>query len=45
MPLSVSAFARSSLVLIAFADSPRAIAEAGNAAWRDLAVCGLVATR
>jgi type IV secretion system protein VirB4 len=34
-----------SLVLIAFADSPRAIAEVGNAAWRDLAACGLVATR
>jgi type IV secretion system protein VirB4 len=34
-----------SLVLIAFADSPRAIAEVGNAAWRDLADCGLVATR
>lgn len=33
------------LVLIAFADSPRAIAEVGNAAWRDLAACGLVATR
>ena len=34
-----------SLVLIAFADSPGAIAEVGNAAWRDLAACGLVATR
>ena len=34
-----------SLVLIAFAGSPRAIAEVGNAAWRDLAACGLVATR
>ncbi len=34
-----------SLVLIAFADSPRAMAEVGNAAWRDLAACGLVATR
>jgi hypothetical protein len=34
-----------SLVLIAFADSRRAIAEVGNAAWRDLAACGLVATR
>ncbi len=34
-----------SLVLIAFASSPRAIAEVGNAAWRDLAACGLVATR
>ena len=34
-----------SLVLIAYADSPRAIAEVGNAAWRDLAACGLVATR
>lgn len=34
-----------SLVLIAFADSLRAMAEVGNAAWRDLAACGLVATR
>ena len=34
-----------SLVLIAFADSRRAIAEVANAAWRDLAACGLVATR
>jgi type IV secretion system protein VirB4 len=34
-----------SLVLIAFANSSRAIAEVGNAAWRDLAACGLVATR
>ena len=34
-----------SLVLIAFAGSRRAMAEVGNAAWRDLAACGLVATR
>ena len=34
-----------SLVLIAFADSRGALAEVGNAAWRDLASCGLVATR
>jgi type IV secretion system protein VirB4 len=34
-----------SLVLIAFADSPHAMNEVGNAAWRDLAACGLVATR
>ena len=34
-----------SLVLIAFADSKRAMVEVGNAAWRDLAACGLVATR
>jgi type IV secretion system protein VirB4 len=34
-----------SLVLIAFADSAKALAEVGNAAWRDLAACGLVATR
>ena len=34
-----------SLVLIAFADNRRAMAEVGNAAWRDLAACGLVATR
>jgi CagE, TrbE, VirB family, component of type IV transporter system len=33
-----------SLVLIAFADSKRAMVEVGNAAWRDLAACGLVAT-
>ena len=32
-----------SLVLIAFADSKRAMVEVGNAAWRDLAACGLVA--
>jgi type IV secretion system protein VirB4 len=34
-----------SLVLIAFADSPRSLSEVSNAAWRDLAACGLVATR
>lgn len=34
-----------SLVLIAFADSPRALIDVGNAAWRDLAACGLVAVR
>lgn len=34
-----------SLVLIAFADNPRAMSEVGNAAWRDLAACGLVACR
>lgn len=34
-----------SLVLLAFADSPRALSEVSNAAWRDLAACGLVATR
>jgi type IV secretion system protein VirB4 len=34
-----------SLVLIAFADSQQALSEVGNAAWRDLAACGLVAAR
>lgn len=34
-----------SLVLLAFADSARALGEVGNAAWRDLAACGLVAVR
>lgn len=34
-----------SLVLIAFADTDRAMNDVGNAAWRDLASCGLVATR
>ena len=34
-----------SLVLIAFADSARALTEVGNAAWRDLAASGLVAVR
>jgi type IV secretion system protein VirB4 len=34
-----------SLVLIAFADNAKAMNEVGNAAWRDLAACGLVATR
>jgi type IV secretion system protein VirB4 len=34
-----------SLVLIAFADGKQAMVEVGNAAWRDLAACGLVATR
>jgi type IV secretion system protein VirB4 len=34
-----------SLVLIAFADNPRAMSDVGNAAWRDLAACGLVACR
>lgn len=34
-----------SLVLIAFADGAKAMNEVGNAAWRDLAACGLVATR
>jgi type IV secretion system protein VirB4 len=34
-----------SLVLVAFADSRRSLTEVGNAAWRDLASCGLVATR
>lgn len=34
-----------SLVLISFADSPAAMSEVGNASWRDLAACGLVATR
>jgi type IV secretion system protein VirB4 len=33
-----------SLVLIAFADSKEALLEVGNAAWRDLAACGLVAS-
>jgi type IV secretion system protein VirB4 len=34
-----------SLVVIAFADNARAMNEVGNATWRDLAGCGLVATR
>lgn len=34
-----------SLVLIAFADKPGNMSQVGNAAWRDLAACGLVATR
>ncbi len=34
-----------SLVLIAFGDDAKAMNEVGNAAWRDLAACGLVATR
>ncbi|MBO0739307.1 MAG: hypothetical protein J2P48_22675, partial [Alphaproteobacteria bacterium] len=34
-----------SLVLIAFADTRQALLEVGNAAWRDLAACGLVASR
>lgn len=34
-----------SLVLLAFADSRVALETVSNAAWRDLAACGLVATR
>lgn len=34
-----------SLVLTVFADSPQAMSEVGNAAWRDLAACGLTACR
>ena len=34
-----------SLVLICFADTPEAMSEVGNEAWRDLANCGLVATK
>jgi type IV secretion system protein VirB4 len=34
-----------SLVLIAFADTLAKLSDVGNAAWRDLAACGLVAAR
>jgi type IV secretion system protein VirB4 len=34
-----------SVVLIAFGDTEGAMSEVGNAAWRDLAACGLVACR
>lgn len=34
-----------SLVLISFADTAKALVDVSNASWRDLAACGLVATR